>query len=175
MMTAHTLQHGHRAARGFTLIELMIVVAIVAILGALAYPSYTNSLVKGRRAQGRTALAELLQQQERYLTQTNSYCLFTTSSTGTTSVPSTDGCPATVPFKVFSGDNPASPAYYLSTEYCPDSSGANQSIRECVRVVATPVRTDAEVANLKMQSTGVKTCTGTSKDATTLTSPLCWP
>lgn len=170
MMTSHH----RRCARGFTLIELMIVVAIVAILGAVAYPAYQSSVIKGRRAQGRTALAELLQQQERFLTQTNTYCLFTNAA-GTVSVPATDGCPTPVPFKSYSGDNPVGSAYYLSTEYCPDSSGANQSIKECVRVVATPAKTDAEVANLKMQSTGVKTCTGTSKDATTLTSALCWP
>lgn len=175
MMIAHH-PLGSRSARGFTLIELMIVVAIVAMLGAIAYPSYMSSVVKGRRAQGRTALTELLFQQERYLTQNNTYCLFSTTSAGAVSAPTTDGCPtAPLPFKFFSGENSTSPAHYLSTEYCQDSTGANQSIRECVRVVAVPVKTDVEVANLKMQSTGVKTCTGTSKDATTLTSALCWP
>ena len=49
-----------RVNRGFTLIELMIVVAIVAILAAIAYPAYTESVRKGRRAEARTALAEPL-------------------------------------------------------------------------------------------------------------------
>ena len=44
-----------RVNRGFTLIELMIVVAIVAILAAIAYPAYTESVRKGRRAEARTA------------------------------------------------------------------------------------------------------------------------
>ena len=68
---------------GFTLIELMIVVAIIGILAAVAYPAYTDSVLKGRRAQGRAAVAQLIQQQERYITQRNCYLGFTTnSSTG---------------------------------------------------------------------------------------------
>ena len=50
-------------SHGFTLIELMIVVAIVAILASIAYPSYKDSVLKSRRAEARTALSELLQQQ----------------------------------------------------------------------------------------------------------------
>lgn len=55
-MQRHTL----RASSGFTLIELMIVVAVVGILGAIAYPSYTEYVMRSHRADAR---AQLLQAQ----------------------------------------------------------------------------------------------------------------
>jgi type IV pilus assembly protein PilE len=45
--------------RGFTLLELMIVVAVVAILATLAYPSYMDSVRKSRRADGLAALVNI--------------------------------------------------------------------------------------------------------------------
>ena len=53
---------------GFTLIELMIVVAIVAILAAIAYPSYTNYIVKTRRVAAASCLSEYANYMERYYT-----------------------------------------------------------------------------------------------------------
>jgi len=58
---------------GFTLIELMIVVAIIGILAALAYPSYQESVTKARRADGMALLTEIVNAQERYFTQNNTY------------------------------------------------------------------------------------------------------
>lgn len=62
-----------RQVRGFTLIELLVVITIVAILGALAYPSYTNSVAKGRRADAQKALLEASQFMQRYYVANNSY------------------------------------------------------------------------------------------------------
>ncbi|OQP76831.1 pilus assembly protein PilE [Xanthomonas phaseoli pv. syngonii LMG 9055] len=63
--------------RGFTLIELMIVVAVVAILSAIAYPSYTEHVRKSRRAQAKVDLVEYGQLAERFHTVQNTYLGFT--------------------------------------------------------------------------------------------------
>jgi type IV pilus assembly protein PilE len=59
---------------GFTLIELMIAVAIVGILAAIAIPSYQDSVKKSRRADAKAALLDLANALERRFTETNSYC-----------------------------------------------------------------------------------------------------
>ena len=51
---------------GFTLIELMIVVAVVAILAAIAYPSFTDALRKSRRAEAFKGLLSMQLKQEEY-------------------------------------------------------------------------------------------------------------
>ena len=63
----------HRAPRGFTLVELMIVVAIVAILAAIAYPSYLESVARSRRADAKAVLLENAQWLERQYSITQSY------------------------------------------------------------------------------------------------------
>lgn len=69
-----------RDVGGFTLIELMIVVVVIAILGAIAYPSYQDHVRKGRRAQAKADLVEYAQLAERYHTARNSYVGFTVPS-----------------------------------------------------------------------------------------------
>jgi len=60
-------------ARGFTLVEMMITVAIVTILAAIAYPSYINQVQRTRRTDGKAALLDTAQQLERCHTRFGRY------------------------------------------------------------------------------------------------------
>lgn len=62
-----------RGQDGFTLIELMIVVAVVAILAAIAYPSYQEQIAKSRRADAQRALSEAEQYLRRYFAAKDTY------------------------------------------------------------------------------------------------------
>lgn len=61
------------AESGFTLIELMITVAVVGILAAIAYPSYQEYLLRARRAEAQSLLGEAAARQERWRAQNGSY------------------------------------------------------------------------------------------------------
>ena len=62
-----------RVARGFSLIELMTVVAVLAILTAIAYPSYTNYIVKTRRTAAKACMTQISNYMERYYTTNMNY------------------------------------------------------------------------------------------------------
>ena len=62
-----------RLEKGFTLIEIIIVMLIVGILGAVAFPSYIEQMNKGRRADGQNELLELAALQERFYSQNGFY------------------------------------------------------------------------------------------------------
>ncbi len=59
--------------RGFTLIEILVAVAIVGILGAIAYPNYVDYVRKAKRVDAKEALARGAALQERWYLQNNSY------------------------------------------------------------------------------------------------------
>lgn len=131
--------------RGFTLVELMIVVAIVAILAIIGYPSYTQFVQKGRRAEAKAALLSTMQLFERHFAQVNSYA----SAPGGTS--------AWTGFNTYSGDSPSSSNYTIGAALCAGSPVGSQA-DQCVELTATPVagKADTTCGSLIYRSTGEK-------------------
>ena len=144
------LQSVRRAQHGFTLIELMIAVAIIGILMRLAFPAYMNSVKKTRRADAKTALLDLAQREERYLATANVY---------TTSAPQlgfSNGTTVTTaaPMNVMSG----SAAYYTLSVSVPTSAPTT--------FTATATRTggqvgDTQCGDLSLDQTGKQMSSGT--------------
>lgn len=142
--------HGRRnkpRQAGLTLIELMVVMAIVAILAGIAYPSYQDSVRKAKRAEARATLLQVMQQQERYYSQRNTYVAFSSASTD----------PDAKRFKWFSGNDAASSAYEISGQAC---SGA--SLQDCVQLSAKP-GTGKVDSTYKDSACGMLTLTSTGE------------
>jgi type IV pilus assembly protein PilE len=111
-----------KQARGFTLIEVMITVAIVAILAAIAYPSYLEQIAKGKRSECRSGALQTMQQEERYFGQYNTYIAAS--------------APAAAKVKNFSGDNAASSACTISAVIC----DTGQTVAQCIEARSTPAQ-----------------------------------
>jgi type IV pilus assembly protein PilE len=120
--------------RGFTLIELMIVVGIIALLAAIAYPSYTAQVTKGNRTEGKTAVLKTAQVLERYYTTNNTY---------TTNL-------ATIGMPTYSGDTSAASKYDLQVN--PGAAGIATSFT----IIATPRFADAKCGSLTYNQAGQK-------------------
>jgi len=76
-------------ARGFTLIEIVITVAIVGILVAIAVPSYQNHLRKGRRAEAQAFITQVAQKQQQYLLDARAYAVGASALTDLSLTPPT--------------------------------------------------------------------------------------
>jgi len=83
------MDHTSVRSRGFTLIEVMIACVCVAILAAIAYPSYLNTVQKTRRSDAKSALVAIAGQMERYFTERGTYATATLGSGSTNVYPST--------------------------------------------------------------------------------------
>lgn len=131
--------------RGFTLIELMVVVAIIGILASIAYPSYLDHIQRTGRTDGKAKLAEILSAQERFYSQNQRYTTDLSSNAGlgygANPIPSTEG------------------RYTISAAAC-----AGGVIANCVVLTATragPQLADTKCGNLSIDSRGTRGSTGT--------------
>lgn len=149
---------------GFSLLELMIAAALVAILATLAYPAYQDALAKSKRVQARTALFTLLQQQERYMTQFNTYVPFAAGSS--------PGSPKT--FKDHSAldeSRAMSSNHQLGAQACKASGATTPPVTDCIEVFAVPragVFDDQAATLIAIDSLNRKSCVPVDSKA-------CWP
>ncbi|SNS32021.1 type IV pilus assembly protein PilE [Noviherbaspirillum humi] len=141
-----------QASFGWTLIEVLVALVIVVLLAMLSYPSYQQIVIRARRAEAKSALLQLMQQQERFHAQRNTYVEF-----------SADAASADAQrFKWFIGSKHQDSAYQIEGIACP-----GESVDACILLRATPGGprvnrsfSDAECGRLGLTSTGVKTAEG---------------
>jgi type IV pilus assembly protein PilE len=137
---------------GFTLTELMITVAILAIIVAVAVPAYTSQMQKSRRADARNALLDIAGREERFLSVSNNYSQLTTDV----------GYAGGWPQNVFNG-------YYSVAVQSPDPAYLGNG--PSFIITATPIGAqagDASCTSFTLNQVGVQGATGTATAAT------CW-
>lgn len=152
---------------GFTLVEMLIVLAILAILGALAWPSYAGYMVRTRRTEGQVALIEAMQRQERYFARHNTYIAFSASSDD----------PQAAEFPWWSGNTAALSAYELDGDACP-----GRTLADCIEIHARPGTTrvdgrfrDPDCDVLTLDSLGNQGAQGPQAGQGGGPTGRCWP
>ena len=145
-----------RLSKGFTLIELMIVVVIVSILASIALPAYNDQMRKGRRSDGMAALMQVAQAQERFFSRGFSYSNDIDNELGF-------------------GANPyeSEEGYYDVTIAIP-AGCVSGSVNSCFTITATAKGAQAgdnTCATLSINDRGVKSAANSSSADTT---DLCW-
>ena len=123
--------------KGFNLVELMVVMAILGILAAIAIPSYSSSIEKGRRADGKVALAGALALQERQFSLTHQY---------------------TDDISMLGGETSAEGFYAMSVAYI-STLGACTANKDCYTLTATAIgaqTNDTSCAELTVNNLGQK-------------------
>ena len=132
-------RNSNRKPSGFTLVELMIVVAIIAILAAISYPSYTKYVQRGKRAEGRAYLMNAAALLERYYSDNNRY------ATATNTMPPTVAAAA--------GATSES-GYYTG-------SMTVATPWQSYTITAAPTFVDTDCGSLTLTQTGTRGVTGT--------------
>lgn len=143
-------------SQGFTLIELMIVVVIVAILASIALPAYNEQLRKGRRADGMSALLQVAQMQERFYTRNFSYSNDIDTELG------------------FGADPYVSEEGYYNLTINIPAGCVSGSVNSCYTVTATGIgaqASDSKCATMTMDDRGAKSSANSSSGDTT---GQCW-
>lgn len=134
---------------GFSLIELMIVIAIIGILAGIAYPSYTQSVRKSHRTEAKETLLAAAGRQERYYLQQNVYVIDNADIADVSRAVTTNGY------------------YNITTASC---SGSSATCFVMTATAAGAQASDTDCDTFTIDNTGAKT-SRTSADVLTTE---CW-